>query len=518
MKANSAITLVTLLAVIFLTVARTLPPAPLGATAPASDFSAECALEHIRHIAAQPRPTGSVAYSSAREYVLGVLNDLGLETGTLQSGPLQDTLGWLDGSRSSDIVLLTAHLDSVANSPGATDDGSGVAVLLETARALASGAPPSNTVMFLFTDYEEGGYYGAKAFIAEYPRAKDIKVVIGFDAGGLRGPGVLSATSVQNGWLIRQLARADPTVVGSSAINALADSRTDFARGFRPAGFSGFTFDLYWDKRIHSQADNIENVNLASLQHQGYHALSLARYLGNLASLDDPREPDAVYFSLLRLFMVHYAPMWAIPMAIAVSGLFVCLVVYGLRRGRLTWRGMGYGVLVLLGGLILAPLPGLVPGDWLSGFTTRVIGGRLAQLLHISIIVLISLALTLLWYRQSIKIRKTSLPDLTTGALALLGTAMIVTSIAFPALSYALTWPLLFSLLASFLGLCSQARQKDARIAWLGWLISGVACIMILGPAILLGLFDQMALTLVFLGVLCGFLMPQIVGILGIHN
>ena len=39
--------------------------------------------------------------------------------------------------------------------PGAADDGSGVAALLETARALRSGPPPRNDVIFLFTDGEE---------------------------------------------------------------------------------------------------------------------------------------------------------------------------------------------------------------------------------------------------------------------------------------------------------------------------------------------------------------------------
>ena len=112
-------------------------------------------------------------------------------------------------------VMLTAHLDSVAGSPGATDDGSGVAVLLETARALKSGAPLRNTVIFLFTDDEESGLVGAEAFIAHHPWAKEVKVVIGFDAGGLGGPGVLSATSEDNGWLIRQLAQADSFFAGA---------------------------------------------------------------------------------------------------------------------------------------------------------------------------------------------------------------------------------------------------------------------------------------------------------------
>ncbi|MBI2874903.1 MAG: hypothetical protein HYY09_07420 [Firmicutes bacterium] len=39
--------------------------------------------------------------------------------------------------------------------------------------------------MLLFTDFEEGVYYGAKAFISSYVQARNARVVIGLDAGGL---------------------------------------------------------------------------------------------------------------------------------------------------------------------------------------------------------------------------------------------------------------------------------------------------------------------------------------------
>jgi Zn-dependent M28 family amino/carboxypeptidase len=64
-------------------------------------------------------------------------------------------------------VLLTAHYDTVAGSPGAGDDGIGVAVLLETARALSTANAARNTVMILLTDGEETGLLGAEAFVRE---------------------------------------------------------------------------------------------------------------------------------------------------------------------------------------------------------------------------------------------------------------------------------------------------------------------------------------------------------------
>ena len=498
-------------------VVQILPPSPLPANAPATEFSAERAIRHIQVIAQEPHPTGSAANEAVRGYILAQLRDLGLETETQRDGELENVLGRIVGSNSSDAVLLTAHLDSTLQSPGASDDASGVAALLETARALRSGAPLRNTVIFLFTDYEEGGWYGAQAFIARHPWAKDVQVVIGLDAGGVSGPGVLSATSAENGWLIRQLAQADPYLVGSSAINALADSRTDFGHAFKPAGFSGYAFDFYWDKRDGPE-DDLSRLNPPSVQHQGYHALSLARHLGNLSSLADPKEPDAVYFSVLRLFTVRYPPVWAIPLAMAVMGGFGALLAYGRRQGILSWRGMGYGMVLFFTGLIAASLPALLlelAGRWIPGLSADWDHRLVDQPPQMSLIALTALALTILWYALARRMRRTSLPDLTMGALMPLVAGMVIASVALPALSYALTWPLLLGLLACAQWFYGYAHQKHSMMVILGLLLSGAGSVIIVGPAILLALFDQLLLALVSLGALCGFLVPQLSLLLG---
>jgi hypothetical protein len=502
--------LIILVSVSLLTVWRTLPPTPLPASAPALEFSAARALEHVRVIAQQPHPTGSAANHAVRQYILAQLKTLGLETQTQRDGDLENVVGRLVGKRSSNAVLLTAHLDSVAESSGATDDGSGVAVLLETARALTSAGPTLNSVMVLFTDFEEGGAVGARAFIAHHAWARDVRIVIGLDAGGLSGPGVLSATSPDDGWLIQQLAEADPYLIGSSAINALAESDTDFGHAFRPAGFSGYAFDLYWDRRIHSPADSLENLDLASLQHQGDHALSLARHFAALGELTDPKQPNVVYFTVLRLFTVLYPVSWALPLATFVVAIFGCVLAMGLRQRILTWRGMGYGLFVGLVGVVIAPLPSLLLGQSMPDVPFRFIGRALNQPPQVAVVALVSLVLVVLWFALARRFRRTSLPDLTMGALLLMGAGMVGTSLAFPALSFALTWPLLLSLLACAYRFYWSARHKNVITVVVGFLIAGAATIIILGPTILLGLFDQLSLTLLLVGSLCGFLVPLI--------
>ena len=63
---------------------------------------------------------------------------------------------------AEDAVLISAHFDSAIGSPGASDDGAQVAVALEVARLLATGAwAPTlpRAVILLFNGAEEGPPY-----------------------------------------------------------------------------------------------------------------------------------------------------------------------------------------------------------------------------------------------------------------------------------------------------------------------------------------------------------------------
>jgi len=517
LKATAVLAFITLVVTALVTVVQTLPPPPLSADAPAARFSAGRAIRHIQVIAAQPRLTGTAAYEAAADYVLAELEDMGLETETQRIEGLRNTLGWIKGDSSSGIVLLTAHLDSTPTSPGATDDGSGVAVLLETARALMSTGAPRNTVMFLFTDGEEFGSKGARAFIYKHPQAQNVKIVVGFDAGGIGGPNVLSASSANNGWLIRQLARSGAKISGSSAVNTLATTNADFTSAFARAGYSGYAFSLYWDRRIHTPEDAIENLNPASIQQQGDHALALARHYGNLDRLDDPRKFEAVYFSVLRLFIVRYSPAWAMVMAVALDIAFVSVLVYGLRRKAFSWVGIAYGLGVFLAGLMMAVLPDFVLASWISRGAAHSSDRALVPSLQAGLYVLTALLLVLLCYALSRIIKGVGILDRTIGALVPMAIAMAGTSFIFPAISYIFTWPLLFSLSIIAYWLYLSAHQKNLKPVLPGLLFSGAISIIVIVPVIVLGAFEfeHIRLTLAILGVLCGFLAPQIHLIVG---
>lgn len=66
-------------------------------------------------------------------------------------------------------IVVGAHYDSVARSPGADDNASGVAVVLELARLLAN-TPASHPLAIALFDLEEAGLVGSKAFTQSLPQ------------------------------------------------------------------------------------------------------------------------------------------------------------------------------------------------------------------------------------------------------------------------------------------------------------------------------------------------------------
>ena len=71
-----------------------------------------------------------------------------------------------------EVLVFSAHIDAVADSPGADDDGSGTAALLEAARVL-SGRSMQRTVRLIFFNLEEVGLVGSRAYTQRLKEALD---------------------------------------------------------------------------------------------------------------------------------------------------------------------------------------------------------------------------------------------------------------------------------------------------------------------------------------------------------
>jgi aminopeptidase YwaD len=84
-------------------------------------------------------------------------------------------------SRPGEIIIVGAHYDSVPGSPGANDNASGVAAVLEVARALAT-TPVRRTVQYVLFGAEEFGLYGSFAYSNE--RRHGVVAMVNLDMVG----------------------------------------------------------------------------------------------------------------------------------------------------------------------------------------------------------------------------------------------------------------------------------------------------------------------------------------------
>jgi len=177
-------------------------------------FSEPKLAEHVAFLAAperEGRGIGTRGLDAAAEYVAAQFRTIGLQPGgddgtwfqsfaTAQSPDgkpvtLRNVIGLLPGTKpelAGQSAVVSAHYDHLGFGfpdahaefvgrlhPGADDNASGVAVLLELARAAAAGPKPSRTLVFAAFAGEEAGLLGSRHYVAHpaLPVAKTIGVV-----------------------------------------------------------------------------------------------------------------------------------------------------------------------------------------------------------------------------------------------------------------------------------------------------------------------------------------------------
>jgi hypothetical protein len=476
-------------------------------------------MEHVRRIGQEPHPIGSAENARVRQYVFDELASLGLhprvQTATVVDeqygspfnvGTAKNVVARIEGTRGDEdgrhAVVLAAHYDSVPTGPGANDDGTAVSALLETARALKSGPPLRDDVILLFTDGEEAELLGAKAFVEENPWVGKVSVVLNFEARGGGGPSaVFEITPNAREWrLVEGVARAAPRPIASSITSEIyrrMGLQTDLLVFSREAGIAGVNFAYFRNAtRYHTALDNPSNVDEDSLQHHGSYALALARYFGDADPKDmKPAAPGTgkpVYFDVLGLFLVRYEAGWAIVFSGFVAILFAGVVVLGLRRRLLTFRGTLGSFLVSLLALVLIPalIAALLP-------LLRLVGGgrpveiRLGDVYHSGIYALgflaATLALAIVLY--GFAGRRAGAYNLTLGALVPWLMFCCLSTLLLPRVSYVFTWPLLLALIGVAASMLLPDPRGGSRASYVRTailLVFGAAAITLLAPFIYL--------------------------------
>jgi hypothetical protein len=501
------------------------PPAARAVETPASDFSSRRALKHLEVIAAEPRPAGSAAHERVRNYLLGELSSLGLDAQVQEALALsprgtplyavarvRNVVGLLRGSEPGKALMLAAHYDSVSTSFGASDDGAAVAAILETIRALKAGAPLKRDLVVLFTDAEEEGLLGARAFVDEHPLARNVGLVLNFEARGNTGPSYMFETSGDNSRLVEEFSKAAPDPEASSLayeIYRRLPNDTDFTV-FKGGGLPGLNFAFIGGlTHYHTRLDMPANLDERSLQHHGDYALSLARHFGNL-SLEPGGRGEAVYFKPFKGLFVHYGSAWVLPLALLVTALFLLVVVVGFRRKLLTIRGVIFGFLAQL--LVAAVAWGAVTLVWWA--LRAALGGSWIYDAHLFAIAFVFLTLTVFFGLNSLFGKMTGRHNLAVGALLWWLILLLGVSLYVPGASYLFVWPLLFVLvgLAALLLLTDDGRVAPAWL-YLVLLLCAVPALFLWSQT-LYQIYQAMTLSIVgplmvVVALVCGLLLPQ---------
>ena len=174
---------------------------------------------------------------------------------------------WRGRERPDEVVLVGAHLDSWDLGTGATDDGAGVAMVLDAARVLrARGQAPRRTLrVVLFMDEESGGVGGHSYHAAHRAEAARHVAALEADSGAGRPTGVRvsagpGAVETLGAWAAPLAAvYAESATAGGGG----ADTAPWAAEGVPIVSIAQDT-SRYFDWH-HSAADTLDKVNRGEL-------------------------------------------------------------------------------------------------------------------------------------------------------------------------------------------------------------------------------------------------------------
>ncbi|WP_163517142.1 M28 family peptidase [Gelidibacter japonicus] len=334
-------------------------------------FSSERALVHLKNITKKPHYVGSEEHEVVKDYLVKALNDLGLETQIQEAysqnkkwGSIvkpKNILARIKGSENSKALMLLTHYDSKSHaSYGANDAGSGVVTILEGIRAfLSEGKNPKNDIIILFSDAEELGLNGADIFVNQHPWAKDVGLVLNFEARGSGGPSyMLIETNGGNQNLINGFKAANPDypVANSLAysIYKMLPNDTDLTYFREDGDIDGLNFafiDDHFD--YHTALDTYDRLDRNTLEHQGSYLMPLLNYFSDADLSSLKSDKDAVYFNVPLFKMITYPNSWIVPMLILAWIIFLALVFYGIQKRRLNSKHMALAFLPGIGALLI---------------------------------------------------------------------------------------------------------------------------------------------------------------------
>ncbi|MBN1826584.1 MAG: M20/M25/M40 family metallo-hydrolase [Candidatus Eisenbacteria bacterium] len=262
--------------------------------------------------------------------------------------------------RPDSVVILSGHYDSIvydtsfdpyASAPGADDDATGVAAVLEAARAFA-GRDFAYTVRFVLFSGEELGLLGSTAYASALAEADEaIRAAVQIDMIGIPGrPSHLYANEA-SAWILDEGAAAASVAAPDldlsydiSPCMVYSDHASFWQRGY-PAAMLGETIEE--DNPLHTPGDTLGNLDFAFTEENARFAAALT---ARLAGVYTPPDPDLVDALPVRPNPAGGAV--TIPFARPAGGGTVSVAIYDVS-GRLV-RALGAGEIAARGDILEA--------------------------------------------------------------------------------------------------------------------------------------------------------------------
>ncbi|GAB3193842.1 hypothetical protein ABID22_000432 [Pontibacter aydingkolensis] len=488
--------LLALVTLAWLSVYLLMPPKAKSGSVPAIEFSAERAMVYVQEIAKEPHAMGTAAHAELQEYLLQQMQELGLNPEVQEAtavngigvGYVYNLVGRLKGNgNSGKAILVMAHYDSQPNARGAGDDGAGVAAILETVRALKQERPLQHDIIVLFTDGEEYGLYGAKAFL-KHPWAKEVGLVLNLEGRGTEGPSMTFELSPENGWVAKQYIEHAPYPFLSSLayeIYSRMPNDTDFTV-FKDAGYSGLN-SAFIDGFVHyhKATDSPENLSLETVQQHGSNLLALLKHFGN-TSLEQTKAPDTVFFNAVNGWVVNYPQGLNILWVSITTLLLIVTLVLGVRKRGFTIAQVlisfvAFTVMLLITVGLFVPVNTLV--QQMLPVTHNMNGVYSTNGFFIAYLLLaLGVFLLLAW----LALRWLQLLALVMGVFILQFILVALIYFTIPSATYLLMFPLLFSLagvLVILLTNLHELPQLNLKFALI-LLVAALPAIFILMPIV----------------------------------
>jgi hypothetical protein len=323
-------------------------------------------MDHINVMAQEKHPMGTTANHAVKSYILDEFEKLEIPTevfvghsqrnwgsGYIRVGRTENIIATIKGKNSDKAVMVVGHYDSVLGSPGAADDVHAVACMIEIAKTLRTEVH-DNDIIFLITDGEERGLFGAKAYV-EQREVDHIGVSLNYEARGNSGASISFEWSEGNAWLVGQLKKVATRPVANSMsfeIYKNLPNDSDFTF-FKEAGINGINhafidgFSYY-----HNPADTPEHINQKSVQHTGTNMLALTRHFAN-TDLSVTKTHNASFFNFLGSLII-YPASWDIFMIIAALAFIAFLLFKSFKEGLISGKSFGLAFLLIVGSVVIA--------------------------------------------------------------------------------------------------------------------------------------------------------------------